>query len=268
LEKEKFEYKERFTVLGNRLSGFLVYGKAFTYKSSSGEIGETPLKVFVPMHEDFDERFKEYSGGTTITHLLGMLIFEEGLPVLKPQRRGYFLALQEIPFLPEVEAAAIHGEPLCLAVHAPQRVYEHYCAIESSAERVDAFVRSVNDKISKFRRRGAHSAVEELTLGSLSREARDLFKRESGFYRLVAPPLLTLVVERAGVKDALNEVLKILGELQKLASLGGPEAYLKLSELGKSPLARRVLSMLRGPWKRSFEIQKEYTMLYNLEYLI
>jgi len=268
LEKEKFEYKERFQVLGNRFSGFLVYGKALTYKSSPGEIGEIPLKVFVPIHKDFDERFKEYLRGTRIAHLLGMFVFEEGLPVLKPQKRGYFLALQEIPFLPEVEAMAIHGEPLCLAVHTPQRVYEHYCAIESSVEKVDAFVRSVNDKISKFRRRGAYSAVEELTLGSLIREMRDLFKREGDVYKLVAPPLLALAVERASVKDALDEVSKILGELQKLASLGGHEAYLQLSELGKSQLARRVLSTLRGPWKKSFEIQKEYAMQHNLEYLI
>ncbi|MCC6064537.1 MAG: hypothetical protein LM576_01010 [Thermofilum sp.] len=269
LEKEKVECKERFPVLGNRFSGFLVYGKALTYKSSSGEIGETSLKVFVPIHEDFDERFKEYPRGTRIAHLLGMFVFEEGLPVLKPQRRGYFLALQEIPFLPEVEAMAIHGEPLYLAVRTPQKVYEYCYAIESSAEKVDAFVRSVNDKISKFRRRGAYSAVEELTLGSLSKEVRDLFKREGGVYKLVAPPLLALAVERASVKDALNEVSKILGELQKLASLGDREAYLKLLlELRKSPLARRVLNVLRSPWKKSFEIQKEYAMQHNLEYLI
>jgi hypothetical protein len=267
----KFKKKENFPVLGNRLEGFLAYSKALTYKDSLNKVDLVPLKVFIP--RNFSEGLSEGS----IVHLLGILVFEEGSPVLESQRRGYFLAVQEMPFLPEVEAMAIKGESRCILISAQRKVYEYCYAIESSAEKVNAFIHAISGKISELRRRGAYLAVDELTLGSASREFIEEFtKREGNTYKLLAPPIMALATERESVKIALNEVSEILERLQEVASRRGFETHLKLLGLIsiKSSSAReasntwRVLNMLSGPWRVSFVTQKKYALQYNMDYLI
>jgi len=260
--------KKKFPVLGNRLEGFFVYSKALTYKDSLNEVDLVPLKVFIP--RNLSEGLSEGS----IVHFLGILVFEEGSPVLEPQRRGYFLAIQEMPFLPEVEAMAINGGPKCTLISAQRKTYCY--AIETSVEKVNAFVRAISSKISELRGQGAYLAVDELTLGSASREFIEKFiEREDSTYRLLAPPIMALVTESKSVKNTLDEVSKILKRLQEAASYGGKE-YLKLLGLisSKSPSACgvanpwRVLNMLSGPWRVSFVTQKEYALQYNMDYLI
>jgi hypothetical protein len=264
----KFKKKENFPVLGNRLEGFLAYSKALTYKDSLNKVDLVPLKVFIP--RNLSEGLSEGS----IVHFLGILVFEEGSPVLEPQRRGYFLAIQEMPFLPEVEAMAINGGPKCILISAQRKTYCY--AIETSVEKVNALVRAISSKISELRGQGAYLAVDELTLGSASREFIEKFiEREDSTYRLLAPPIMALVTESKSVKNALDEVSKILKRLQEAASYGGKE-YLKLLGLisSKSPSACgvanpwRVLNMLSGPWRVSFVTQKEYALQYNMDYLI
>jgi len=272
---EKFEYKERFWVLGNRTKGYLAYGRALSYGSSDARISDVRVKVFLPISEKpeevLDEKFKEYPENAPLAvHLLGVFVFEEGLPVLRPGGRGYFLALQEIPFLPEAEALAIYGEPRCLRVHAPhltQRDLEYCYAVECDEETVRTFKQTVGKRISQLGRGRVHAVLQE-TVFSLSEERVSFLEQRNGLYRLLAPSLVAFATDKAGFNAGLSDALSILERLEKLASSESLEASLELLKLKGDRLARRALEGLRGPWRISFEAQKNFAREHGLEHLI
>jgi hypothetical protein len=77
-----------------------------------------------------------------------------------------------------------------------------------------------------------------------------------------------LLVKIKNLLAGLNEASRILERLERLASSEGLEASLELSELRGDRLARRVLEGLGGPWRTSFEAQKNFARDHGLEYLI
>lgn len=272
---EKMYYKDKFWVLGYWSSGYLAYGRALSYRSSDARIGDVPLKVFLPISEKpeevLDEKFKEYPRyDLLVAHLLGVFVFEEGSPMLRPGGRGYFLALQEVPFLPEAEALAIHGEPRCLRVRAPhltRRDLEYCYAVECDERAVRAFKQAVGRRISQLGRGRDHVAIRE-TVFSSSGGWAGLLEQRNGLYRLLAPPLIALAAEKTDFKAWLDEASRILEGLERLASSEGLEASLELSRLREDRLARRELEGLGGPWRASFEAQKNFARDHGLEYLI
>ncbi|MCC6005807.1 MAG: hypothetical protein LM590_15815 [Thermofilum sp.] len=277
LEREKIKHKDKFWVLGYWSSGYLAYGRALSYRSSDARIDYVPLKVFLPISEKpgevLDEKFKEYPRyDLLVAHLLGVFVFEEGSPMLRPegQGRGYFLALQEVPFLPEAEALAIHGEPRCLRIRAPhltRRDLEYCYAVECDERAVRAFKQAVGRRISQLGRGRDHAAIQE-TVFSSSKGRAGLLEQRNGLYRLLAPPLIALAAEKTDFKAGLDEASRILERLERIASSEGLEASLELSELRGDRLARRVLEGLGGPWRTSFEAQKNFARDHGMEYLI
>ncbi|MEM4969522.1 MAG: hypothetical protein QXU63_07605, partial [Nitrososphaerota archaeon] len=72
-----------------------------------------PYRTIIPLIDRVNERLREeYCNRQemVLTNLLGIWVFEERPFMLCGDSRGYLLALDEIPYIPEVEAFAIFGE--------------------------------------------------------------------------------------------------------------------------------------------------------------
>jgi hypothetical protein len=153
------------------------------------------------------------------------------------------------------------------APHLTQRDLEYCYAVECSEQAVRAFKQAVGRRISQLGRGRDHAAIRE-TVFSSSGGWAGLLEQRNGLYRLLAPPLIALAAEKTDFKAWLDEASRILERLEGLASSEGLEASLELSKLREDLLARRVLEGLGGPWRMSFEAQKNFARDHGLEYLI
>jgi hypothetical protein len=276
LKGKNFKYVKRFQALGEMLEGLLINdGIVLAFDTSQERLEEGSLKVFLPLGGFADERFKLYqeylkAGRSIITHLLGILVFEEKVPILKPNTQGYFLALQEMPIYLDVEALAVYGELYGFTFKFTHlsRTSQKYCAIRCRKDQVERFTQAVQRKISSLSRElNAHITFEELKIGDVTKEKllSEYLISENHHIKLLAPPLLVPAITKGLESKVLQE---ILNTLQKAASCTKIEASLIFMKLNEKPWTRALLAEMSGAWKDSFNYQRDLATKHKLAYII
>jgi len=273
-----FKYQKRFPVLGKELQGLLVHqGNILAFDASQGILKTGQLKVFIPLERLDDAEFYSYrecleKGRPVISYLLGVLVFEYEKPVMKPDTRGHFLALQEVPLQLDAEALAVYGKPHSFTLRSKlslSRPSELYYAISCEKQKAEAFKQAVLRKISSLGKElNACMPLTELKVGDIAEKEfiSKFFQADEHYVRLLAPSLLTLALTD---DNEVGRILKALDELRKLSSLSAIEALPRLEALKKeNPIIPRLLAKLGNIWKDSFENQRSFASMWRLAYVI
>jgi len=269
----------KFPVLGRILQGlFTDNAIAIAFDDLHGCFRKCNLKIFLPLIEGInDEDFKLYQeyirgGGTVISHLLGLFVFEEEQPFLRSDTSGYFLAIQEIPFNVDIEALAIYGELQGFEfLSSSSRKYIYYYAVRSERKRVENFKDNIMKEIEVLEKKfNAYISFNKPQL-------IDFFKRllppgcltsNEQYIELLAPPLIALMIMQ-NVK--IEEILDIVSKLQKIKTLKEPDIKLELAKLSLTgrALDQKILDlMMKGVWIKAFSYQRELAKEWSLAYII
>lgn len=271
---KNFQYKREFQVLDMQLKGFLSKGATIFGTDSSGYVVNEQIDIFLPDEDFADPRFREYAthGTPVLTHLLGIMIFDEKFPLIRNGSGGYFLALQEIPYPLSAETLAICGKLSKFAFRSPLsqgREYEHYYAIECEAHEKSTFQQNVQRFLSSIRRKNnAYSSLEEQMIGEATQKyfSSIFYILEKNTIKLLAPPIIMLSLTQG---YDIQEVYKKINKLQQLSESTGIEAQIEILQLRNSdPILKTILPHTQGPWKDSFTTQSQLAEKWKLKYII
>lgn len=272
-----FKHQERFPVLGKELEGLLTHrGTVLAFNAQRETLESGHIRVFVPSRGsiDVDSYYTEYSERKrpVISHLLGMLVFEHGQPIMKPNM-GYFLALQEVPLQLDTEALAIYGEPHGFSLRttlSSNELRDFYYEIRCDKRKLDKLKQTVLEKILLIERKlNARSLITEPRITDIVRKelAPRILQSNNHYVGLLAPPLQALLLTEVHEADRL---LNALEELIKLSSLSSKvDALLRLKDLKtKNPLIQKLIDKATGLWKYSLKCQRDFANKWGLSYLI
>ena len=261
------KYLNDFFVLGKKLKGLFVRNAvALAFDVSREELREVNLNVFLPLEKFFEQEFGFYlehfkMGKAIAAHLLGILVME-GEPIIVPESKGFFMALQETPAQFEIQALAMYGNIRYFELKLPSRHY--YYSIKCERQKVEKIRRLIQKKIWSIKRdRSVYSSFDRLGVWEYIKEplSRCFLSKDYGI-ELYAPPLLPLIIddcEYERVKRALEELREITSSSREI------DSFSKLRKLYN--VCDDILEKMRR-WKDSFDCQQTFARKWNLSYIV
>lgn len=276
LNNKNFDFKKDFQVIGEYLKGLFIKNNiALAFDKQTNKLQKIGyLKVFLPLEEFADNNFNEYynylkSGQPIITNLLGMLIFEEDLPFIAQNTRGFFLALQETSFYPEIQAFALYGEPSVLNFRISGRIIQKYYAIRCMKDNIIKFKQTIREEIFLLSRKlDAYNILEKISFDEAIKEGilSEYLLIENNYIEMLSSCLMV----QALVKEFGSEgLLKALNVLRNISSSSEIDASLKLLRLKKEKsYIYEIFCNMNNTWKQAFDIQQTFAKKWNLAYII